>query len=181
VVAAAAARGYDLRRVGDDAVGVSLDETSTPDVVSNVIAAFGLDIDLTETGRNLINDMEAAAVEMLQVLSPTRNSSWNDILAQVFGAVVGAVTWTRTGAAVMLWLRHLATERESWAFTARLVQLYLPIYLLVQFTPFDSLRAAEIAAKYGEGRVTLVPSPSSESIFLVLQNFVGNALLLPPQ
>jgi glycopeptide antibiotics resistance protein len=120
------------------------------------------------------------AVEMLQVLSPTRNSSWNDILAQGFGAVVGAVTWTRTGAAVRLWLRQLATEREPWAFTSRLVQLYLPIYLFLQFTPFDSLRPAEIAAKYGEGLVTLVPSPPSESIVLVSQNFVGNAILSIP-
>jgi glycine dehydrogenase len=47
VMAAAAERGYDLRRVSDDAVGVSLDETSTLDVVSSVIAAFGVDSDVT--------------------------------------------------------------------------------------------------------------------------------------
>ena len=47
VVAAAAGRGYDLRRVADDAVGVSLDETSTLDVVSHVVAAFGLDVELS--------------------------------------------------------------------------------------------------------------------------------------
>ncbi len=43
VLAAAAERGFDLRRVADDAVGVSLDETSSLEVVSSVISAFGID------------------------------------------------------------------------------------------------------------------------------------------
>ena len=42
VLAAAVERGIDLRRVSDNAVGVSLDETSTADVVGDVVAAFGL-------------------------------------------------------------------------------------------------------------------------------------------
>ena len=48
VLAAAAARGFDLRRVADDAVGISLDETSSLEVVSRVVPAFGLDSRTTE-------------------------------------------------------------------------------------------------------------------------------------
>ena len=43
VIAAAAERGIDLRRVDDDAVGISLDETSSVEVVGEVAAAFGVD------------------------------------------------------------------------------------------------------------------------------------------
>ena len=43
VLAAAVERGIDLRRVSDDAVAVSFDETSTVDVLADVVAAFGVD------------------------------------------------------------------------------------------------------------------------------------------
>ena len=42
VLAAAVERGIDLRRVSDDAVAVSFDETSTSDVLSDVVAAFAV-------------------------------------------------------------------------------------------------------------------------------------------
>ena len=42
IVAAACDRGIDLRRVGDDAVGVSFAETTTDDDVAAVLAAFGV-------------------------------------------------------------------------------------------------------------------------------------------
>ena len=42
VLAAAADRGIDLRRVSDDAVAVSFDETSTRDVLGDVVAAFAI-------------------------------------------------------------------------------------------------------------------------------------------
>ena len=43
VVAAAAERGINLRKVDDDHVGISLDETSDEEVVSRVVEAFGGD------------------------------------------------------------------------------------------------------------------------------------------
>ena len=42
VIAAGAELGVDLRRVGASAVGVSFDETSTPDVVDHAAKAFGV-------------------------------------------------------------------------------------------------------------------------------------------
>jgi glycine dehydrogenase len=41
VVAAAASDGINLRHVDDDTVGISLDETTTPDIVTRVLRAFG--------------------------------------------------------------------------------------------------------------------------------------------
>jgi glycine dehydrogenase len=48
VIAAARARRLNLRQVDDDTVGVSLDETTTPEVLHAVAAAFGLaGVDIT--------------------------------------------------------------------------------------------------------------------------------------
>ena len=44
VVAAALASGINLRRTSDDAVGLSLDETTSPQIVSSVLAAFGVTV-----------------------------------------------------------------------------------------------------------------------------------------
>jgi glycine dehydrogenase len=50
VLAAAVERGIDLRRVSDDAVAVSFDETSTVDVLADVVDSFGV------TGSGLVVD-----------------------------------------------------------------------------------------------------------------------------
>jgi glycopeptide antibiotics resistance protein len=171
-------------------------EMSLTDVAVNAVIGVPLGFFLTGTlraarrGRRLSDVVTVLAgvglaallgllLEILQGRSTTRMASWNDVIAQVLGAVVGTVAWSGTGARVIRWLRNLATERESAAFTARLLQLYLLMYLLVQVTPFDRFRAAEVAAKYGEGRVTLLPWPSNESI-VVFQGFIGNTLLNIP-
>ena len=81
----------------------------------------------------------ATTVELFQVLSAFRQSSWNDVLAQSLGAGIGAAGWMAFGPRVILWWRHLACEREPSIFAARLLQLYLPFYLLVQLTPFEAI------------------------------------------
>ena len=125
--------------------------------------------------------MLGAVLELLQVLSPTRQSSWNDVSSQTIGACVGALAWTLVGRAVIQWLRDAGNERAPGAFAARLLQLYLPVYLLVRLTPFDSGRAVELAAKYREGGVALMPfTQSVDSTFVMLLNLAGNALLTVP-
>ncbi|MET3721656.1 aminomethyl-transferring glycine dehydrogenase [Arthrobacter sp. UYEF21] len=41
VIAAAEARGINLRHIDDDTIGVSVDETTTPDILSSIAVAFG--------------------------------------------------------------------------------------------------------------------------------------------
>ncbi|WP_246043324.1 aminomethyl-transferring glycine dehydrogenase [Tessaracoccus massiliensis] len=43
ILGAAEERGIDLRRVGEDRVGISVDETTDLDVVARVLSAFGID------------------------------------------------------------------------------------------------------------------------------------------
>jgi glycine cleavage system P protein (glycine dehydrogenase) len=45
VIAAAAERGINLRRIDDDTVGISVDETTTDEIVLEVGRAFGVDVD----------------------------------------------------------------------------------------------------------------------------------------
>jgi VanZ family protein len=66
-----------------------------------------------------------AAVELLQVLLPDRVGSWNDVLGQVLGAVVGAVGWIVIGRALLRWVRALANERGSLRFAAALFRVYV--------------------------------------------------------
>jgi VanZ family protein len=126
-----------------------------------------------------ISALVGLGVELLQVLSPTRRNSWNDIWAQTFGATLGAMVWLVTGRAVIQWLRDLAGERTAWMFAVRLLQLYLPIYLLIQLTPFDSGRAAELATKFS-GDALIPSAPAADSTFVVLFNLAGSALLTVP-
>jgi glycopeptide antibiotics resistance protein len=128
-----------------------------------------------------ISAVLGVVVELLQVLSPTRQGSWNDVLAQALGAAGGALVWTVAGRAVIQWLRDAANERASCGYAARLLHLYVPIYLLVQLTPFDSGRAAELATKYKDGRDALMPfTHPADSTFVGLHNLAGNALLAIP-
>jgi glycopeptide antibiotics resistance protein len=120
-------------------------------------------------------------VELLQALSPTRRSSWNDVWAQALGAGAGAVVWMFAGRRAIQWLRDLGNEHTSWSFAARLLQLYLPIYVVLQLTPFDSGRAAEVATIYNAGQGALMPSVHSiHARFPIWLDLAGSTLLTIP-
>ena len=123
----------------------------------------------------------ATTVELFQVLSAFRQSSWNDVLAQTAGAAVGAVGWMSIGRQVVLWLHHLAGEREPSGFAARILQIYLPIYLLVQFTTVDAIRASELPTDHSRAQVILLPIRLGfESTLLLGWECLGSALLSLP-
>jgi glycopeptide antibiotics resistance protein len=117
------------------------------------------------------------AIELLQVLSPSRIGSWDDLLGQMLGVAFGILAWAVAGPTVIQWLHDLANERDSFRFAAALLQLYLPIYLIIQLTPLQP----DIAAKYREGRIAPLPLAYYFAFtFPVLRNFAGNALLSVP-
>ena len=61
VLAAARAAGIDLRRVDDDAVGLTFDETTTLDVVAACSPAFGVDARRRPTSTRAADGLPAAA------------------------------------------------------------------------------------------------------------------------
>ena len=119
----------------------------------------------------------ATAVESLQVQSASRIGSWNDVLGQLLGVGIGMLGWVIAGAAIMRWARALANERESLRLAAGVLQLYLPLYVLIQLTPLEGA----LTAKYGESRMSLLPvSHYFEFTFPVMRNIVGDVLLSVP-
>jgi glycopeptide antibiotics resistance protein len=126
----------------------------------------------------------ATAVEFLQVLSPSRDSSWNDVVAQTLGGAGGTLAWSIVGSDFTVWLRQLANERELFRCASRLLQLYLPLYLIMQLAPLNAVPArgaAELVAKRFDVPITLVPfAYHFESDFTVLHSFAGYALLNLP-
>jgi VanZ family protein len=172
-------------------------QVSRTDVLVNVAVGVALGFFLTGAWRSTwghrrvaaalgvlvatcVSTLLAVGLEVLQVFSPTRDSSWNDVLAQTFGAILGSLAWAVTGRKVVAWMRHLSEEPELFRRAVRLLHLYVPIYLLLQLTPFDISRVAKLAAKYAGSGVTSIPSVSQfEFPFLVL-DWIGNALLNVP-
>jgi glycine dehydrogenase len=69
LLAAALERGLNLRRVSDDAVGCSLDETTTVQVVAALLATFGLDRELEDVQAGV--EATAAEVGIPQALRRT--------------------------------------------------------------------------------------------------------------
>ena len=114
----------------------------------------------------------AVTVELLQLLSSIRISSWQDVLGQVLGASSGAVAWTLVGPAITAWLRRMRTDDEPFGFATRVLQLYVPIYLFMQLgSPETELPDREI-----------IPLPFALMAFSVplVRNYVGSALLNVP-
>jgi VanZ family protein len=173
-------------------------QVSGSDVLVNVAVGLALGFFLTGAWRSAfgygrvtaalallgvacVSSVLAAGVEALQAFSPTRDSSWNDVLAQTVGAIVGSLTWAVSGRTVVQWMRRFFDERELSTRAIRLLYLYLPIYLVLQLTSVDAVRVAKLATKYAGGGVTSVPSASQlESSFLVVRDWIGNGLLNAP-
>ena len=112
-------------------------------------------------------------LELLQLLSATRISSREDVLAQVVGAGAGAITWALFGPAVVVWLRRTREDHESFGFAARLLTLYVPIYVIMQLTSKD--------AQLPTRPIALVPVTFHPELTVAfLRTFVGNAILAAP-
>jgi VanZ family protein len=62
-----------------------------------------------------ISAVLGTAVELLQVLSPTRISAWSDVFAQGLGASIGALLWAFNGRTILRWLRLRVRVKERAA------------------------------------------------------------------
>ena len=119
----------------------------------------------------------ATAVESCQVQSASRIGAWNDVICQMLGVGIGILGWVIAGAATIRWVRDLANERESLRLAAGVLQLYLPLYALIQLTPLEDA----LTARYGENRMSLLPvTLYVEFTFPMMRNIVGDVLLSVP-
>jgi VanZ family protein len=88
----------------------------------------------------------AVFIEFLQVFFPPRTVSWNDMLAEMLGALLGVLTWSvaRTRIRDLHWAFGEGGREGLRAMSV----VYLAVYLGLALFPFDFLlSAAEVARK----------------------------------
>jgi VanZ family protein len=97
-------------------------------------------------------------VEFGQVYCLPRVCSYNDIAAQMFGAIIGVGLWSVAGKTLTGWLRRLREARPARSRWEWLLQAYFLGFFLYALLPFDLItRPSEIVRKYGHGMIVLVP------------------------
>jgi glycopeptide antibiotics resistance protein len=98
------------------------------------------------------------SIEFTELFFPGRTLSFNDMIAQTSGAVLGVMFWLVTGRALTAWIRGFGAEREPKAFVERLLVAYCAGFAVAQLLPLDLLtNLEEVARKYRQGRIVLAP------------------------
>lgn len=121
----------------------------------------------------------AVAVEFTQLFFPLRTVSQNDILAECIGSLIGA------GVSPFLhgWLERLAKawQQGGQRLLPRLLELYLAVYLLLCFFPYDFLLSAvELRSKVASAHWGWWLAPSDRGLaFAILQWTVEVVLAAP--
>lgn len=100
----------------------------------------------------------AVAMEFLQIYFPPRTVALNDIVVECLGVCLGTVAWLLAGQRLTDWLRRFWQLKGLSGLAAQTLPLYLGLILVTSLMPFDVvLGRAELAEKFREGRVQLVP------------------------
>ncbi len=100
----------------------------------------------------------AVFVEFLQCYFPPRTVSVNDLVVESAGAAVGVLAWLAAGRRLTEWFRRLYAVRGLTNLARLALPGYVAALLVVLLMPFDFvIRSAELAAKFDDGRVVLVP------------------------
>ncbi len=100
-------------------------------------------------------------IEFSQIFFPPRTVSLNDLVIQASGACFGACIWVAAGQRITRWIRRLGSAINLEGLARRVWPGYLVLLVVVQLMPFDfTVSAAELARKWDEGRIHLVPFES---------------------
>jgi VanZ family protein len=100
----------------------------------------------------------SVTIEFVQLAFPPRTVSMNDVIAEAAGAAGGTAMWMVCGAWITARLRALFTARDRAGFLVRFLALYAVVFAVSQVLPLDlTISPGELAAKYREGRVVVMP------------------------
>lgn len=98
------------------------------------------------------------SIEFAQMFFPPRNPSFNDVLAQFVGTLVGLALHHRLGARFGGWLQRLGTVSGPLSRLHALLALYLVLLLAFNVMPLDlSISPIELYRKWRDGRIILLP------------------------
>jgi glycopeptide antibiotics resistance protein len=100
----------------------------------------------------------ATALEFAQVYFAPRTVSRNDLWVEWAGVAGGAVGWLLVGPSATAWLRRFWGREGLAGLASQALPAYLLLLLVLHAMPFDVvLGRDELARKYAEGRIRLVP------------------------
>jgi glycopeptide antibiotics resistance protein len=100
----------------------------------------------------------SVAIEFGQIFVSGRTPSWNDVHAETIGGGIGAFAWTVGGRFAFEWVAGLWNAHSGRDVLWRLLGLYTAVWLLLAVLPFDfTIRPPELAHKFRQGRIVLVP------------------------
>jgi glycopeptide antibiotics resistance protein len=125
----------------------------------------------------------SVVIEFVQVYFPPRTVSLNDIAVETLGGLVGALFWLIGGQRVTDWVRRLGAAQGLAGLARRLLPGYLAVLLVALLMPFDfTLSAQELARKYEEGKIWLLPfayRPAGGTVGLLVKNLSNMACFFP--
>jgi glycopeptide antibiotics resistance protein len=123
----------------------------------------------------------SVAVEFVQLWFPGRTTSLNDVYAESAGAGAGVLLWVAAGRPIIGWLRELRLTSGTRQLAARLLPAYLIGLVIIQAMPFDlTLSGRELAQKYREGRIVLVPFTGPAQGFELLRQTLWQVACFVP-
>jgi glycopeptide antibiotics resistance protein len=119
----------------------------------------------------------SVGIEFSQVFVEGRTASWNDVLAESFGAILGGAAWIAIGPLAVTWfgdILQLDSRRER---LLRLLSAYVLVWGILGILPLDfTIRPQELAEKFRAGRIVLLPFADHPS----LENLLTTFLLATP-
>lgn len=124
----------------------------------------------------------AVAMEFVQIWFPPRTVSQNDIIAESIGGAVGVLLWLAFGRILTQITRDLATEQHQQRFLARVLWVYVVLFLLYTLMPFDFIFTwSAIIEKFQQNRILLIPfARPYEHGLEILAYVVRNVLMFIP-
>lgn len=123
----------------------------------------------------------AGIAESAQVFFPDRNPSMVDVFAQAVGNLVGIIGWCAAGPPLASWIRSMHQERDEGRWATRLAGLAAAGIVIAELLPVDfTIRPAELAAKYREGRIILAPHLPNPLSLPTITAWLFDALLRVP-
>jgi glycopeptide antibiotics resistance protein len=123
----------------------------------------------------------SVVIEFVQVFFPPRTVSVNDIVLESLGACAGVILWLAAGQRLTNWGRRLAGARTVPALARLLLPGYLVLLVGAELMPLDFiLGAPELALKYHEGKIHLVPFYDLASPLALLGKVLSNMAIFFP-
>ncbi len=121
------------------------------------------------------------AIEFSQIFARRRTPSFNDVVAETLGAVLGAMAWAVFGPAVSRWAARTLSPRSPVDGLRNVLLGYAAVWAVLGLMPLDfTLRPAELAEKYRAGRIALVPFGQVKGVMDLVITVAGDALRAAP-